>query len=154
MTHRAVRVSHQRLFQVSALVALAGPHSRVPTFAFNDESWVAQALCAQTDPDAFFPEMGASPKVGKRVCVGCDVRGECLEYALKHDEQFGIWGGLTVRERRRLARPQGAPIPIVNNRKRTAAIPCPVPMCPDFFATELGVQRHVRRSLLHAKRAS
>ena len=136
-----------QLFQVSALVALAGPHSRVPTFAFNDEPWVAQALCAQTDPEAFFPEMGASTRAGKKVCVGCDVRGECLEYSLIHNEQFGIWGGLTVRERRRLARPIPV-VPIVRT------IPCPVPGCPNLFVTELGAQRHVRRAPTHAKRAS
>jgi WhiB family redox-sensing transcriptional regulator len=64
--------------------------------------WQERALCAQTDPEAFFPEKGGSTREAKRVCLGCGVRPECLEYALAHDERFGIWGGLSERERRRL----------------------------------------------------
>jgi WhiB family redox-sensing transcriptional regulator len=67
-------------------------------------SWQERALCAQTDPEAFFPEKGGSTREAKRVCMSCDVRQECLEYALAHDERFGIWGGLSERERRRLKR--------------------------------------------------
>ena len=63
--------------------------------------WQDRALCAQTDPEAFFPEKGGSTREAKRVCQSCDVRAECLEYALAHDERFGIWGGLSERERRR-----------------------------------------------------
>jgi WhiB family transcriptional regulator, redox-sensing transcriptional regulator len=65
-------------------------------------SWQERALCAQTDPEAFFPEKGGSTREAKKVCVGCEVRAECLEYALAHDERFGIWGGLSERERRKL----------------------------------------------------
>ncbi len=54
-----------------------------------------RALCAQTDPEAFFPEKGGSTREAKRICLGCEVRSECLEYALRHDERFGIWGGLS-----------------------------------------------------------
>lgn len=67
-------------------------------------SWQDSALCAQTDPEAFFPEKGGSTREAKKVCRSCDVRTECLEYALEHDERFGIWGGLSERERRRLKR--------------------------------------------------
>lgn len=67
-------------------------------------SWQERALCAQTDPEAFFPEKGGSTREAKRVCLSCDVRGECLESALANDERFGIWGGLSERERRRLKR--------------------------------------------------
>ena len=70
----------------------------------QDLSWQERALCAQTDPEAFFPEKGGSTREAKRVCLSCDVRSECLEYALGHDERFGIWGGLSERERRRLKR--------------------------------------------------
>jgi WhiB family transcriptional regulator, redox-sensing transcriptional regulator len=66
--------------------------------------WQDRALCAQTDPEAFFPEKGGSTREAKRVCRSCDVRGECLEYALENDERFGIWGGLSERERRRVKR--------------------------------------------------
>jgi WhiB family transcriptional regulator, redox-sensing transcriptional regulator len=66
--------------------------------------WQERALCAQTDPEAFFPEKGGSTREAKKVCTGCDVRAECLEYALANDERFGIWGGLSERERRKLKR--------------------------------------------------
>jgi WhiB family redox-sensing transcriptional regulator len=69
-----------------------------------DDQWQERALCAQTDPEAFFPEKGGSTREAKRICLGCEVRDACLEYALAHDERFGIWGGLSERERRRLKR--------------------------------------------------
>ncbi len=69
-----------------------------------EDQWQERALCAQTDPEAFFPEKGGSTREAKRICMGCEVRDECLEYALAHDERFGIWGGLSERERRRLKR--------------------------------------------------
>jgi WhiB family redox-sensing transcriptional regulator len=65
-------------------------------------SWQADALCAQTDPEAFFPEKGGSTRDAKRICTGCEVKAQCLDYALKNDERFGIWGGLSERERRKL----------------------------------------------------
>jgi WhiB family transcriptional regulator, redox-sensing transcriptional regulator len=70
----------------------------------EEPDWQERALCAQTDPEAFFPEKGGSTREAKRICSGCEVRAECLEYALAHDERFGIWGGLSERERRRLRR--------------------------------------------------
>jgi len=68
------------------------------------DQWQDKALCAQTDPEAFFPEKGGSTREAKKICLGCEVRHECLDYALAHDERFGIWGGLSERERRRLKR--------------------------------------------------
>ncbi|MPY84203.1 MAG: WhiB family transcriptional regulator [Actinophytocola sp.] len=68
----------------------------------EEQDWQERALCAQTDPEAFFPEKGGSTREAKRICQGCEVRSECLEYALAHDERFGIWGGLSERERRKL----------------------------------------------------
>ena len=67
-------------------------------------AWQATALCAQTDPEAFFPEKGGSTREAKSVCKVCEVKQECLEYALAHDERYGIWGGLSERERRKLKR--------------------------------------------------
>jgi WhiB family redox-sensing transcriptional regulator len=66
--------------------------------------WQERALCAQTDPEAFFPEKGGSTREAKRICSGCEVRAECLEYALENDERFGIWGGMSERERRKQRR--------------------------------------------------
>lgn len=65
--------------------------------------WWDRARCVETDPEAFFLDRG-TPWAAKRVCDGCDVRGECLEYALAHDERFGVWGGLTEAERQHLRR--------------------------------------------------
>ncbi|MCU1437168.1 MAG: whiB [Naasia sp.] len=65
-------------------------------------AWQADALCAQTDPEAFFPEKGGSTREAKKICTSCEVRSQCLEYALQNDERFGIWGGLSERERRKL----------------------------------------------------
>jgi WhiB family transcriptional regulator, redox-sensing transcriptional regulator len=70
----------------------------------DDQGWQDRALCAQTDPEAFFPEKGGSTREAKRVCRGCEVKAECLDYALENDERFGIWGGMSERERRRLKR--------------------------------------------------
>ena len=72
--------------------------------AVDDEQWQERALCAQTDPEAFFPEKGGSTREAKRICLGCEVKDACLDYALAKDERFGIWGGLSERERRRLKR--------------------------------------------------
>ena len=64
--------------------------------------WRVDALCAETHPEAFFPEKGGSTRDAKRICNSCDVKEQCLNYALDHDERFGIWGGLSERERRKL----------------------------------------------------
>ena len=64
--------------------------------------WQNRTLCAQTDPEAFFPEKGGSTREAKKVCLTCEVRDDCLESALMNDERFGIWGGLSERERRKL----------------------------------------------------
>jgi WhiB family redox-sensing transcriptional regulator len=66
--------------------------------------WRLLGLCRQVDPDKWFPEKGASVKDAKRICQSCPVRLQCLEYALENDERFGVWGGLSERERRRLKR--------------------------------------------------
>lgn len=70
----------------------------------HTSSWREAGLCAQTDPEVFFPDKGGSTTSARAVCQSCDVRQQCLEYALAHDERFGIWGGLSERERRRLKR--------------------------------------------------
>jgi WhiB family redox-sensing transcriptional regulator len=73
-------------------------------------------LCAQTDPEVFHPEQGSSPRAAKRICQNCDVRSQCLEYALAHDERFGVWGGLSARERGRLHRAQQRPSSAAQHR--------------------------------------
>ncbi|HEU0257569.1 MAG TPA: WhiB family transcriptional regulator [Microbacteriaceae bacterium] len=83
------------------------PGTRFPVEAGETEdplAWQADALCAQTDPEIFFPEKGGSTREAKKICEQCPVRQQCLQYALQNDERFGIWGGLSERERRRLRR--------------------------------------------------
>lgn len=71
--------------------------------------WRDSALCAQVDPEAWFPAKGQPNKDAKRICRSCEVRVECLEYALSQEEdEPGVWGGLSERERRRLRRERRA----------------------------------------------
>jgi WhiB family redox-sensing transcriptional regulator len=70
----------------------------------EERRWQERANCLGVDPDLFFPERGASTREAKSVCRGCEVQGDCLEYALSNGEKFGIWGGLSERERRRVRR--------------------------------------------------
>lgn len=91
------------------------PHNNVvnlillPTGGDADEiAWQDRALCNQTDPEAFYPEKGGSTREAKQVCKSCEVREQCLQYALDHDERFGIWGGLSRTERRQLNQEKSA----------------------------------------------
>lgn len=71
----------------------------------NRPKWMDEGICAQTDPDAFYPEKGGSTAPAKLICMRCPVAGACLEYAQENHEYYGIWGGLSARERRRLREP-------------------------------------------------
>ena len=66
----------------------------------DDLSWQDHANCVGLDSNLFFPERGESCDEAKAICAACTVRAECLEYALANNEQFGIWGGTSNRERR------------------------------------------------------
>lgn len=82
-----------------------GQHGGAPAdLQGEDKSWQDMANCLGVDPDLFFPERGASTREAKEVCKGCVVRDDCLEYALANGEKFGIWGGMSERERRRIRR--------------------------------------------------
>lgn len=70
--------------------------------------WHEQALCAQTDPEAWYVEGGGDTRPAKRICARCPVRTECLDWALAHDERYGVWGGMGPRERARIRRERGA----------------------------------------------
>ncbi len=67
-------------------------------------SWQDFANCSGADQDLFFPERGASTRKAKAICGACTVKGECLEFAITQGERFGIWGGLSERERRKIRR--------------------------------------------------
>lgn len=83
------------------------PTPTTPTFAEPGNLLASPAFmdlgsCRGLNPSIFFPDRGESLKPAKAVCGDCIVRDECLEYALNHGERFGIWGGASERERRRL----------------------------------------------------
>ncbi len=69
----------------------------------DDQSWVAKALCASYEPDALFVQ-GAPQRQVRMRCLQCEVRLECLADALESEANFGVWGGLTERERRAMLR--------------------------------------------------
>lgn len=90
--------------------------------------WLLDALCSQIpDDEMWFPSKGGTTRPAKRICQGCPVREPCLQMAFDHDERYGIWGGLSERDRRKLFasgwRP-GDPIPDVR-------ITPPIVVCPD-----------------------
>lgn len=66
--------------------------------------WMDDAACATTDPDAWFPEPGGTPAPAKRICGACDVKAQCLTYALEIHPVAGVWGATTLHERTRMLR--------------------------------------------------
>jgi len=90
------------------------PNGRVPHLSLHlPPEWVSDALCAQTDPEVFYPEVGGSVRPAKNVCATCPVLAECRDYALTTGEPDGVWGGLSETERRRIrrqARRTGTPV--------------------------------------------
>lgn len=68
------------------------------------EDWRDRANCLGCDPELFFTERGDNYTVNaaKAICRACVVRQECLDFALAHGEKWGIWGGLSEKERRRV----------------------------------------------------
>lgn len=66
--------------------------------------WQEQAACRGMDPELWFSERGESTSEAKEVCRCCPVRRECSEFALANGERFGVWGGLSERQRRRIRR--------------------------------------------------
>ncbi|AVO21663.1 WhiB family transcription factor [Mycobacterium phage MooMoo] len=84
----------------------------------GQEEWADRAVCQTTDPESFYPEKGSSTKDAKQVCAGCPVRVECLQWALDNNEEFGVWGGYSERERRKIKRGELNPADIEDNEPR------------------------------------
>jgi WhiB family redox-sensing transcriptional regulator len=76
----------------------------IEALAIDELSWQDYANCRGADADLFFPERGASTRKAKAICAACEVKGDCLDFALLAGEKFGIWGGMSERERRRVRR--------------------------------------------------
>ena len=70
----------------------------------NDRGWIEQANCRGGDPDVFFVRGTTHARAALRLCQDCPVQEPCLEYALEQEIDFGVWGGLTERQRRSLQR--------------------------------------------------
>ncbi len=76
----------------------------IEALAVDELSWQDYGSCRGADADLFFPERGASTRKAKAICNECDVKEPCLEFAIVTGEKFGIWGGMSERERRRVRR--------------------------------------------------
>lgn len=66
---------------------------QLPPFATNE------ARCAQSDPDEWFPEKGGSTRWALSICRRCPLLEECREWAIEHNEPYGVWGGTTAKQR-------------------------------------------------------
>lgn len=75
----------------------------VPVFDFQREDWQAEGLC-RGKTDRFFPGQGGDSETPKRICHNCPVESQCLEYAIRTCQTFGIWGGKSEKERRDIRR--------------------------------------------------
>jgi WhiB family transcriptional regulator, redox-sensing transcriptional regulator len=75
-----------------------------------DLSWKASGACRWVDPELFYPVSESDAGPAKAVCARCEVRGECLEFALSTREWEGVWGGTTGTERRALVRRRRQPV--------------------------------------------
>jgi WhiB family redox-sensing transcriptional regulator len=70
----------------------------------DEYTWMLHARCRGANPTEFFPSDGLGVEMAQRICTGCPVRVDCLEYALLHRIEHGVWGGASERERRRIIR--------------------------------------------------
>lgn len=65
-------------------------------------AWAESGACRDADPEIFFPGRGEDTTTAKAMCATCPVRANCLEHAIRVGEKFGIWGGMSERQRRRV----------------------------------------------------
>lgn len=75
-----------------------------------EHAWMLSGLCREREPSFFFPSDGVGVDRARRVCATCPVVSECLEYALTHRIEHGVWGGASERERRRILRSRRAAV--------------------------------------------
>lgn len=97
-------------------------------------TWREAAICAQTDPELWFPEVGHSSAPAKRICLSCESRVVCLEWAIEHGEH-GIWGGTSDNQRRAIRRARD-PKPATGRPSGKPEAGC---------GTDAAYQRHRRR---------
>lgn len=88
--------------------------------------WMADAACSSSDPEQWFPEKGHLPKShpAMRICAECPVRIECLEYAVTDPSRLdGIWGGLSVNQRRQIRSRRGIRTRVIGNTLEMCGTP-------------------------------
>lgn len=102
-------------------------------------AWVADATCSQTDPEAYFPDKGTNATLALRLCRGCPVRQQCLDYALAFERDggvaFGIYGGMTAGARTKLLRTS-------ERLCRTCSTAIPRGKGAPFYCEPCRIQRH------------
>lgn len=80
-----------------------------PTVDDSATAWMQRGNCRNYPPDMFFPSDGVGVDRARRICnADCPVKGECLDYALDHRIEHGVWGGTSERERRRILKARAA----------------------------------------------
>lgn len=123
--------------------------------SLKQPDWYADALCPQTDPEIFYPEVGENPRHAKNVCSRCPVQSKCLEMALNQDELYGIWGGLSREERENIRRLRNQATSAKRRKaERNATI---VTMARDnvenkVIAEEIGISERTVNRVLRAHR--
>lgn len=108
----------------------------------DDPNWLDAAACKDMDSEVFFPGRGMDLQPAKQVCKRCPIKELCLEYALRNEEKFGVWGGTSERERRAMRRERRSP---------DAAVPIPVRgPTPIQHGTVNGYKAHMKRGIVPA----
>ena len=102
------------------------------------QSWRDDALCAQIDPELWFPEKGGPTTEPKRLCRLCPVIAECLQFALDTDQRFGIWGGQSTIQRQVL---------LGKRRNHTANRNTPTDPPPIRHGSQYGFKQHSQRGI-------
>ena len=95
-TQAHAEVFHEQFPKTAKLMRRNEDHSPL--------TWRDEANCLTVDPEIFFPVKGGSTVDAKKICDSCEVKVECLGYALQNNERFGVWGGLSDEERRKMRR--------------------------------------------------
>lgn len=106
--------------------------------------WMDNAACTTHDLTTFFPTTAVGRDAAKRICATCPVNAACLQHALDHDEEFGIWGGLDPDERYELANGHRRPRPSESRRKYRTSPPAPAVEKPIVHGTDRGYAAHRR----------
>lgn len=104
------------------------------TYLIVPGPWSAYGTCTQMNGDLWFPEPGADASLAKELCAECPVLTQCREYALRSEDEYGVMGGLTARQRRDMRA----------EMRRAGELP-PREPAPIRHGTAAGARAHHRR---------